>query len=311
MVRKLEKKKNKKSGLFKIFKNRGSVIDKGAIYVVVILTLLIFGGYILSGGVLPAKLPKPSNELVSVIVPTNGPTQSGLQLRTLEPISSTPYPTQVPRPTTDTPKMIDCGRSISGAQDLGIIWGYNFSSSQASDNEQALKVFYLAKDALVLGSGAISRMTKNPNDLILNPNVGDLQAKDADQFPIFPAIFITDITNDPLAANGDAQGGGQAFKPDKVFGAWKAQNQANPAQNNNDLGQGADSWPVANGPSGVHNGRDYSAEIIWKISSMRALNQVTGQYTPLVAGGKYRVQIVLHDGATPTNLAVACIQLNP
>jgi hypothetical protein len=85
-----------------IYANRGAVIDKGAIYVVVVLTLLIFGSYVMVGGTLPTKLPGPNTQLVELLPPGPDPTGPGLQLHAL--IGSHPHPG--PHPATG-PNMRD------------------------------------------------------------------------------------------------------------------------------------------------------------------------------------------------------------
>src|SRR5439155_1101274 len=39
--------------------------------------------------------------------------------------------------------------------------------------------------------------------------------------PMFPALFITDITTNPTSTAGDWQHGGTPIPPDAVFGTWK------------------------------------------------------------------------------------------
>src|SRR5207249_1624526 len=39
--------------------------------------------------------------------------------------------------------------------------------------------------------------------------------------PLFPALFITDITDDPSSRSGDWQFGGTPIAPNAVFGTWK------------------------------------------------------------------------------------------
>src|SRR5437588_34510 len=40
--------------------------------------------------------------------------------------------------------------------------------------------------------------------------------------PMFPALFLTDITTDPASRAGDWQTGGSPIAPHAVFGTWKA-----------------------------------------------------------------------------------------
>lgn len=291
------------------FNNKGSVIDKGAIYVVVILTLLIFGGYIFVGGNMPTKLPKLNTELVEVIYPSNYPSLGALQMHTIYGVTFTPAPTIIPPPTTppDGPVLVECGRKINGPQDNTMMWGFTFDTTPAGQNVAALKVFYTAKNALILGSGAISPLTKSP-DQIINPSVGDLLAKDSDNVPLFPALYITEISALPNAVAGDVQSGGQPNKPSIIYGTWKPVGSADPKANNTNLGPNADSWPAANGPGGPHDSI-FTSELVWKVSDMQALNPGTSQYINLRPKGEYRIQIILHEGSNPTKIGVACVKL--
>lgn len=296
--------KKKKNG---IFKSRGSIIDKGTVYVVVILTLLIFGGFIMVGGTLPTKNPKENTNLVAINKPLLEPSKSSLQLRTFSGATITPFSTQSPLPT-DTPNqptLIDCGTQINGTQEIEMLWAYSLDASPASGNQLALKAFYTNKYALLLGSGNISSMQKHPADHVSNPNIGNAATKDNDNFPLFPAVFLTDITNNPADTSGDAQTGGLANKPDDVYGTWKAAGAQDPTPSNGqpaNLGTGADSWPPANGPGDGPHDSNFTAEIIWNISNIKAKNNVS-----LIPGNKYRAQIVLHDGGNPDDIGVACL----
>jgi hypothetical protein len=75
------------------------VSDKGASYMVVILTLLIFGAYVMVGGTLPTTIPAPNTNLVDIIIPSPEPTKTGLQLYSLLGVTYTPVPTRTPTPT--------------------------------------------------------------------------------------------------------------------------------------------------------------------------------------------------------------------
>jgi hypothetical protein len=211
-------------------------------------------------------------------------------------------------PPLNAPLLVDCGRQIIGSQEPSMIWGVTLASSPASGNQQALKVFYTNKNALALGSGAVSAMKQSPADSVSNPAIGDTVAKDADQLPIHPALFITDITNIPVAVSGDAQAGGLSNKPSYVYGAWKAYGAADPAANGTNRTPLADEWPAANGPPGRRD-ETFTAEIVWSLSSLQAFNPTTRQQSPLTAGRKYRVQVVLHYGGSPSDVGVACFQV--
>jgi hypothetical protein len=125
---------------------------------------------------------------------------------------------------------------------------------------------------------------------------GDQAGTDVSGRPLYPALFITDITDpsaDPLG--GDWQNGGTGIPPHAVFGTWKAAAKTvdktktpnvitvtpatDPAKNNWNLGAGSD--PV---PAGLVN-EGYGAEVRWDISKLN-----------LTAGHKYRLYFMVHDG---------------
>src|SRR5438094_340282 len=124
-----------------------------------------------------------------------------------------------------------------------------FRPSVARPGER-LMVFYNDEHALTLGVRRVlvktsagtsmtdyplSPLTSSP-DGVLAPQVGTMTL-DGDQAgtdtsscagfpdlcdrPLFPALFITDITDDPSSRAGDWQFGGTPIAPDAVFGTWK------------------------------------------------------------------------------------------
>ena len=134
--------------------------------------------------------------------------------------------------------------------------------------------------------------------------------------PMWPSLFITDITTDRTSRAGDWQFGGTPNAPDDVFGTWKAAVRtvdktkspatvavtpdADPAKNNWNLGAGSD--PA---PTGLTN-EGYGAEVRWNLSSLR----VNGQ--PLQAGHLYRFQFMVHDGdqsKTGGDTGQACVNV--
>jgi hypothetical protein len=151
----------------------------------------------------------------------------------------------------------------------------------------------------------VTPLTTNPGSTT-SPQVGcptctgDQADVDVSGRPIFPALFVTDITTNSSNTSGDWQNGGTAIPPDAVFGTWKAAVKtvdktktpnvitvtpdADPAKNNYNLGPGSD--PV---PAGLVN-QGYGAEARWAVSNL------TYQGNPLVGGHTYRLYFMVHDG---------------
>lgn len=121
--------------------------------------------------------------------------------------------------------------------------------------------------------------------------VGDQSGLDSSLRPMWPSLFITDISTDASSRAGDWQQGGRPIAPSAIFGSWKAAVRtvdnsrspsvvtitpdADPAKNNWNLSGGD---PV---PAGLAN-EGYGAEARWNVS--------------LVPGHSYRLQVLVHDG---------------
>jgi len=175
-----------------------------------------------------------------------------------------------------------------------------------------VQMFYSDEHAMTLGvhqvivkSSSGMTMTDYPvTPLTMNPDsttnaetgtnmlIGDQSGLDGFLRPMWPVLYITDITNDPANRAGDWQMGGRPSNPNAVFGTWKGAVRtvdntknpatvtitpdADPAKNNWNLGPGAD--PV---PAGLA-GEGYSAEARWNVT--------------LTPGRSYRLQVLVHDG---------------
>jgi hypothetical protein len=124
-----------------------------------------------------------------------------------------------------------------------------------------------------------------------NELAGDQSGLDASLRPMWPSLFVTDISVDPANRVGDWQQGGRPATPNAIFGSWKAAVRtvdntktpslttitpdADPAKNN---------WNLAGGdpvPTGLAS-EGYGAEARWNVS--------------LVPGHSYRLQVLVHDG---------------
>jgi len=178
----------------------------------------------------------------------------------------------------------------------------------------SIQVFYNDEHALTLGvrqiktsSGTtnypVSPMVNHPADNAQNPMTGATEAQggvDTSGRPMFPAMFITDLTanpGNPLA--GDWQFGGTGIPPDAVFGTWKAAVRTidktttpatitvtpddDPAKNDWNLdGGGPDPVPT---PTPTNQG--YGAECRWDL---------TKPSLGLIPGHQYRLYFMVHDG---------------
>ena len=133
---------------------------------------------------------------------------------------------------------------------------------------------------------AIDQGTKSP--------AGAPGSSDASGRPMFPSLFVTDITSDPTAKSGDWQNGGSPVKPSAVFGSWKAFTESitstsvtltadsDPAKNNWNLAAGSDTPTV--GFAALKN-EGYGAEARWNVADLG-----------LASGHAYRLYFMDHDG---------------
>jgi hypothetical protein len=174
-----------------------------------------------------------------------------------------------------------------------------------------VRLFYNDEHAMTLGvrevvvktSGGstttdypVSALTSDPGTVTSpqtgsNILAGDQSGLDQSLRPMWPALFITDVSVDHTSRVGDWQQGGKPISPNAVYGTWKAAVRtvdttaspssvtvtpdADPAKNNWTLG-GPDS-----APQGLSN-EGYGAEVVWNV--------------PFTAGHSYRVQVLVHDG---------------
>jgi hypothetical protein len=173
-----------------------------------------------------------------------------------------------------------------------------------------VRVFYNDEHALTLGvrqvvvTGGTSSMTDYPvSPLATDPGsvvdaktgsnvlAGPQSGLDVSLRPMWPVLFITDITADPNSRAGDWQQGGAPRSPNAIFGSWKAAVRtvdtsvtpnlikitpdADPMKNAWNLGTGD---PV---PAGLTN-QGYGAEVRWDLA--------------LTPGHSYRIQAMVHDG---------------
>jgi hypothetical protein len=174
--------------------------------------------------------------------------------------------------------------------------GYPFASIQ---------LFYNDEHAMTLGvhqtviNGAstdfpLSPLTKSP-DIVDMPQtgtnliIGQQAGVDPVGRPMWPALFITDITNDTNDVSGDWQWGGAPVNPSYVAGTWKGAVRTvnamgasitpdmDPMSNKQNYGNGH----VA--PAGtLTKAESYGTEVRWDLR--------------LQAGHNYRFQVMVHDG---------------
>ena len=138
-----------------------------------------------------------------------------------------------------------------------------------------------------------------------NPSLGDLNKFDASGRPQYPAIFVTNLTQDGAGSTaGDWQQGGAAqAKVSDVFGAWTAGvydaqgNYGKPVVPSGTNKTGTNTYNLGNGsdaPKGVlasSANEAFGVEFRWNVSDL-----VDDHGNALAPGNTYRFQVFLHDG---------------
>jgi hypothetical protein len=217
-----------------------------------------------------------------------------------------------------------------------VLRGFRVSLDQTGCRPTAIQLFYNDEHALTLGirqvivksnpptptmNYTVTPLATNPGSKT-DPSVGD-PTQTGDQAdvdvsgrPIFPALFITDISPPPLGLGpnslaGDWQYGGTAIPPHAVFGTWKAAVKtvdrtkstpvvtvtpdADPAKNNwNLVGPIPPSSDPVPTPTPTNQG--YGAEVRWDISRLTYQACPTCTPAPLMSGHTYRLYFMVHDG---------------
>ena len=214
------------------------------------------------------------------------------------------------------PVITDCGYPYASSNPLTNVAFSESEVLRAIDPSggvplASVRLFYNDEHALTLGvrhvdvttsSGTsgkdypVSPLPTNPGatrypQTGTNEVSGDYSGLDPSGRPMWPALYVTDITNDPNNRSGDWQEGGRPYNPNAVFGTWKPAARTvdktvtpedvsitpdvNPAKNNWTLGGGD---PV---PAGLKN-EGFGTEVRWNLV--------------LIPGRSYRIQVLVHDG---------------
>jgi len=217
-----------------------------------------------------------------------------------------------PYPFTSTNPLTSIAFNESGVLRSSIVTVVPGTSNCVADH---IALFYNDEHAMSLGVRQVIVKTRSGttttnypfSPLLTNPEsivsplvgstiaTGDQAGVDVSGRPLFPALFITDLTTSSNPYGGDWQYGGTPIPPTEVYGTWKGfvktvdkttatptvtvDGDNDPPQNNWNLGTGSD--PA---PSGLRN-EGYGAEARWDVSRLG-----------LVSGHTYRLYFMVHDG---------------
>lgn len=252
-----------------------------------ILLVLLFTTIIAVAYVKENRLGHISSYTYVPVFPTPQDSKNALQLQTFK--------------FTKKNNSFECNTgAIKGSSEPRILWAMDPPPGQTVPANGKIKIWYNDEYPLTLGSGTVS---DNASQHVVNPNVGDESARDANKFPYFPALFLTDITSNPDDTSGDAQKGGTPHKPDEVWGTWQALggDAVRSAGNNLVLPKGADPFPATSNitfsDSYEYRSRETAngSEIIWDVSKLG-----------LTSGHTYRAQFIIHDGDREGDIGEGC-----
>ena len=136
---------------------------------------------------------------------------------------------------------------------------------------------------------------------------GSTASQDTCSRPMYPAMFVTDITTNTTSTAGDWQFGGTAYAPTAIFGTWKGAVKnidmtqspplvsvtvdKDPDQNNNNFDWNLGPGIPAPSSSEVNTAPDGNTEpgfgtlVSWDVGTLG-----------LTSGHQYRIQFMVHDG---------------
>ena len=263
------------------------------------------------------SLPYEGSAFVDCDVPMATPTATATATPTPTPTATaSPTPCTISPCTPTYPFASNNPQTNVAFNESEVMRGFRISTTGNGCIPESIQVFYNDEHALTLGVRQITVKTSSKNTTTTNydvaklatnpgsatsPAVGASQANggtDTAGRPMFPALFITDLSAGPGTTNalaGDWQYGGTAVPPTAVFGTWKGAVKtidqsknpatvtvtpdADPKKNNWILGSGSN--PV---PTGLTN-QGFGAEVRWDVNTLG-----------LISGHQYRLYFMVHDG---------------
>jgi hypothetical protein len=222
----------------------------------------------------------------------------------------------------------DAGNSCGYAlPNENIIRGLEPAQGTTTTEDMLLKAWYNNDNAALLGvrkivvksvstqaetDYAVSPLSTNPGgkenpDAGVTSLVGDQSGTDSAGWPLFPALFVTDVTNDPNNRSGDWQYGGLPVAPHGVYGTWRPavktiDNSSGPGAVSikPDQNPTANNWNMDGGdtPPASMTDKGWGTEARWKLADLG-----------LLPGHRYRMQVIMHSGKDDTTICYgeACL----
>lgn len=264
---------------------------------------------------------------VMMIDDPNGKNAPSLQLKSLIPITLTPRPTHVASNGTFSKCEYDGnGPGLEGVSfdEPEILIDYEPKAPNVATLNDAIRLWVGDENSIVMGTATvngtpfpISESGVQPST-VSNPQTGapyEPDGKDAAGRPMFPSLFLTDITDNPTSKVGDWQQGGIPIPPNVISGVWifadkngsggsSVKSRGRPAIKNV-----VDTiWQLAPGGTAPLSGKTYEdrtyygTEIRWNVGELLAAGKV-------VTGRTYRAQFMAHDGDGISDVAQGCVTI--
>lgn len=267
---------------------------------------------------------------VAMIDDPSGRNAPSLQLKSLIAITVTPRPT---RPASPGGTFSWCEYDGSGPglesvvfDEPEILIDYEPKAPNVATLHDAIRLWAGDENSIVMGTATvngtpypISESDISPST-VSHPQTGapyDPDGKDNAGRPMFPSLFLTDITDNPASRVGDWQQGGIPIPPHLISGVWifadkngsTVKSRARPPiQNIVKM-----VWQLAPGgmapAPGKHYGDPgdtersyYGTEIRWNVADLLAAGKVS-------VGRTYRAQFMAHDGDGISDVAQGCVTI--
>jgi hypothetical protein len=212
------------------------------------------------------------------------------------------FPTPTPTPTL-VPVPFNCGYPKQTSFEPNILYNFDPPPNTVVQSGGDIVAWYTDETAFTLGLGANVAMKKNPDHQTLVPsNFGDLTAKDSYGYFLYPALYVTDITNNPNDTSGDFQNKGTAYTPNEICGTWKATKTPNPAKNFFNLPAECGTFPTSPFIPETNIEQNFGTKIIWHVNNL-----------PLQPNHRYRAEFIIHDGDVEQkgfgDIGIACVAI--
>lgn len=315
-------------------------MDARSGFIGVIIAAIIAGASVAVGAVVYKNQAGQSGS-VALIDDPDGKNAPSLQLKSLIAVTLTPTPTRaaVTGGTFGQCEYDGNGPGLEGVRfdEPEILIDYEPKAPSVAGPTDAIRLWAGDENSIIMGIATVKTLTgtipypitaSGPNPItVLNPQTGapyDPHGKDSAGRPMFPALFLTDITLNPASRVGDWQQGGTPIPPHVASGMWIYADKDGTSITSRPkplIPNVVDTiWNVAAGGTAPGPGSIpgkfksykketyYGTEIRWNVAQLIA----DGKLCPGMAictGKTYRAQFMVHDGDHESDAAQGCVTI--